>query len=376
MKSFFLFVFFSLGFFLMQKKKKISFKDSLDHKIDLSDWVISANGFIPVPIIITEPALGGIGGLLAAAFVKPKAPYLDSINGKLVKTRAKPTVYGAAGAYTANDTWLVGAFGMGSIKKWRANYRVIAGYGDVNLNFYRDFPKIGERSFEFNIKTIPFSTHLIKQINKSSWYAGVDYLYLKTEITNPNFEFNTQKELKSSISRLGLLVDYDKRDNIFTPNKGFWFNNLIGVSDNIIGSDYDYTLLNSALFAYFPITKNIISGYRVEYQQVFGDAPFYMLPYISMRGIPVMRYQGDVVALAETEWRWDFTSRYSLVGFGGLANAFSDKNDYQDTSWKVSGGMGARYLIARKLQLRMGVDVARGPEEWAYYIVFGTSWTR
>ena len=101
-----------------------------------------------------------------------------------------------------------------------------------------------------------------------------------------------------------------------------------------------------------------------------------MLPYISMRGIPVMRYQGDVVALAETEWRWDFTSRYSLVGFGGLANALSDKNDYQDTSWKVSGGMGARYLIARKLQLRMGVDVARGPEEWAYYIVFGTSWTR
>ena len=153
MKSFFLFVFFSLGFFLMQGQQKISFKDSLDHKIDLSDWVISANGFIPVPIIITEPALGGIGGLLAAAFVKPKAPYLDSINGKLVKTRAKPTVYGAAGAYTANDTWLVGAFGMGSIKKWRANYRVIAGYGDVNLNFYRDFPKIGERSFEFNIKT-------------------------------------------------------------------------------------------------------------------------------------------------------------------------------------------------------------------------------
>ncbi|HWS60401.1 MAG TPA: BamA/TamA family outer membrane protein [Flavobacterium sp.] len=376
MKSIFFFIFFSLGFFLMHGQQKVSFKDSLDHKIDLSDWVISANGFIPVPIIITEPALGGFGGLLAAAFVKPQTPYLDTINGKLVKTRVKPTVYGAAGAYTVNDTWLVGAFGMGAIKKWRANYRVIAGYGDVNLNFYRDFPTIGERSFEFNIKTIPFSAHLIKQINKSSWYAGVDYLFLKTEITNPNFSFNTQKEIESNISRLGLLIDYDKRDNIFTPNKGFWFNNLIGFSDEFIGSDYDYTLLNSALFAYFPISKNIISGYRVEYQQVFGDAPFYMLPYISMRGIPVMRYQGDVVALTETEWRWDFTTRYSLVAFGGLANAFSDQNDYQDTSWKVSGGMGARYLIARKLQLRMGVDVARGPEEWAYYIVFGTSWMR
>lgn len=41
---------------------KISFKDSLDHKLDLSDWVISTKGFIPVPVLITEPALGGLGG--------------------------------------------------------------------------------------------------------------------------------------------------------------------------------------------------------------------------------------------------------------------------------------------------------------------------
>lgn len=79
MKAFFFFIFFSAGAFLMQGQQKISFKDSLDHKIDLSDWVISANGFIPVPIIITEPALGGFGGLLAAAFVKPQTPYLDTI---------------------------------------------------------------------------------------------------------------------------------------------------------------------------------------------------------------------------------------------------------------------------------------------------------
>lgn len=294
----------------------------------------------------------------------------------MIKTRVKPTVYGGAGAYTANDTWFVGGFSMGAIKKWRANYRIIAGFGDVNLNFYRDFPTIGERSFEFNMKTIPFSAHLVKQINRSSWYAGVDYLFLKTEIYNPNFNFNSQKEVNSIISRLGLLVDYDKRDNIFTPDKGFWLNSLIGASEDFLGSDYNYVLINSAAFGYVPISKNITSGFRVEYQQIFGDAPFYMLPYINMRGIPVMRYQGDVIALAETEWRWDFTSRYSLIAFGGVANAFSKKSDFEDSSWKASGGMGARYLIARKLKLRMGIDVARGPEEWAYYIVFGTSWNR
>lgn len=376
MKVFIFFIFFSAGTFLMYGQKNISFKDSLDHKLDLSDWVIKANGFIPVPMLITEPALGDFGGLLAAVFIKPNTPYLDSIDGKQVKTRVKPNIYGGAGAYTANDTWLVGGFTTGAIKKWRVNYRVATGLANVNLNFYRDFPTIGERSFEFNIKTIPFSTHLIKQINRSSWYAGLDYLFLKTELKNTNIDFNTPKEVNSIISRLGLLVDYDKRDNVFTPDKGFFFNSLIGASENFLGSDYNYVLINSAAFAYFPISNNITSGFRVEYQQIFGDAPFYILPYVNMRGIPVMRYQGDIVALAETEWRWDFTGRYSLVVFGGLSNAVSKQSNFQDSSWKAAGGMGARYLIARKLKLRMGIDIARGPEEWAYYIVFGTSWTR
>ena len=360
----------------MQGQKNISFKDSLDHKVDLSDWVIKANGFIPVPILITEPALGGFGGLLAAVFIKPNTPYLDSIDGKLVQTRVKPNIYGGAGGYTANGTWLVGGFATGAIKKWRANYRVATGLANVNLDFYRDFPTIGERSFEFNMKTIPFSAHLIKQINQSSWYAGLDYLYLKTELKNNNVDFNSPKEVNSIISRLGLLVDYDKRDNIFTPNKGFLFNSLIGASEDFLGSDYNYVSINSAAFAYLPISNNITSGFRVEYQQIFGDAPFYMLPYVNMRGIPIMRYQGDIVALAETEWRWDFTGRYSLVAFGGLSTAVPKQSNFHDSSWKAAGGMGARYLIARKLKLRMGIDIARGPEEWAYYIVFGTSWTR
>ncbi|WP_281298399.1 BamA/TamA family outer membrane protein [Flavobacterium limnophilum] len=376
MKSIYFFILFSAGTFLMQGQQKISFKDSLDHKLDLSDWVISAKGFIPVPILITEPALGGGGGLMAAVFIKPNTPYLDSIDGKLVKTRVKPNIYGGAGGYTANGTWLVGGFTTGAIKKWRANYRVATGLANVNLNFYRDFPTIGECSFEFNMKTIPFSAYLIKQINRSSWYAGLDYLFLKTELKNTNIDFNTPKEVNSIISRLGLLVDYDKRDNIFTPNKGFLFNSLIGASEDFLGSDYNYVLINSAAFAYLPISNKITSGFRVEYQQIFGDAPFYMLPYVNMRGVPVMRYQGDIVALAETEWRWDFTGRYSLVAFGGLSTAVSKQSNFQDSSWKAAGGMGARYLIARKLKLRMGIDIARGPEEWAYYIVFGTSWTR
>lgn len=374
-KIFFLTVFCFLST-LVVAQHKISFKDSIDNKIDLSDWVITSKGFIPIPYLITEPALGGIGGALVPVFIKPNTPYLDSINGRIVKSRAKPNLLALGGAYTANGTWFVGGGTAGTIKKWRANYRLFGGYANVNMNFYRTFQNGNEGSVELNIKTVPLYGLFTKQIGLSSWSAGLDYLFLNTTISNPNPLFNTPKEVGSVVSKLGLVFDYDKRDNVFTPDKGFrWKTNIAG-SDEIIGSDYGFTTLSSSAFWYVPISQHLIAGFRAEYQQIWGSPPFYMKPFIVLRGIPIMRYQGNSTALAETEWRWDFTYRHSLVGFGGAGKAVASGDSFQESSWRVSGGGGYRYLLARKLKLRAGIDIARGPEQWAYYIVFGTNWIK
>src|SRR6516164_3493499 len=99
------------------KKKHVSLKDSLDGAFDLSDYVIDANGFIPIPFIITEPALGGIGGALIPIFLKKRPPYVDSIDGKVEETPVAPDITGALGAYTANNTWLTAAFRSGTLIK-------------------------------------------------------------------------------------------------------------------------------------------------------------------------------------------------------------------------------------------------------------------
>ena len=358
------------------QKQKLSFKDSTDQRFDLSDWVLTFNGFIPVPTIITEPALGGFGGGLFAVFVDPNKPYEDSVNGQVVKTRAKPNFYGAGAAVTVNGTWLVGAFAQGVIKPWRANYRLLTAYADVNLRFYKEVPQLGEQSFEFNIRTLPVFGQLIKQFGRSDWYAGLNYLFLKTELSRTNFEFHEPKDIKALISRPGLLIEYDKRDNDFTPNKGLRWNTILATSVEWLGSDYTYSSVNSALYAWVPVSTHIYSGFRAEYQHMWGDAPFYLLPFVNMRGIPVARYQGNSTALVETEWRWDVSSRWSLVGFGGSGKAMQKDDSFQDASWHFAGGAGGRYMIARKLNLRAGVDVARGEESWAYYLVLGSYWVR
>jgi hypothetical protein len=140
MRKALLFFAFSLySVFAFAQKQKVSFKDSLDQKFDLSDWVLTANGFIPIPSIITEPALGGFGGALFGVFVDPNTPYRDTVDGKEIITRAKPNIYAAGGAMTVNGTWVLGAGAGGVIKKWRSNYRIFTGYADVNLEFFREF---------------------------------------------------------------------------------------------------------------------------------------------------------------------------------------------------------------------------------------------
>ncbi|HYV54732.1 MAG TPA: hypothetical protein VE933_09135, partial [Chitinophagaceae bacterium] len=103
-------------------KKHISLKDSVDGKLDLSDYIIDANGFVPIPFIITEPALGGFGIAIIPVFIKKRPPYLDSINGQMVKTPVAPDITGGMGLYTVNGTWGGLAFRSGTLIKSRIKY--------------------------------------------------------------------------------------------------------------------------------------------------------------------------------------------------------------------------------------------------------------
>src|SRR6478609_488891 len=118
------------------------FRDSTDGAFDVSEWVLTAHGFIPIPMLITEPALGGIGGALIPVFISRNDPYVDTVNGKAVIERVKPNLYAMGGAYTANGSWMAFGATAGVLKKWRVHYRLATGYANINLNFYREFPTI------------------------------------------------------------------------------------------------------------------------------------------------------------------------------------------------------------------------------------------
>jgi hypothetical protein len=360
-------------------KKHISLRDSIDGKLDLSDYIIEANGFVPIPMIITEPALGGFGAAIIPVFIRKNPPYLDSINGQLVKTPVAPNITGGIGLYTVNGTWGGLAFRSGTLVKSRIKYIIGGGYIDLNMAFYKTFFQ-DEKKLDFNFKVTPFFLQAIKRIRFSHWYAGFKYLFLHTDVRYKGESvleaLGKPLESKTMISQLGAIIELDNRDNIFTPDRGIKLHVDAVISDNIFGSDYDYGKINYYMYAYAPISKKIVGGLRIDGRQAFGDPPFYMLPYIDMRGIPAERYQGNVDILSEVEMRWDVVPRWSVMAYAGAGKAFDVWDKFADASWAWSYGTGFRYLLAWKFKLKVGIDVAHGPDTWAYYIVFGSNWVK
>ncbi|WP_057938906.1 BamA/TamA family outer membrane protein [Algoriphagus resistens] len=357
------------------EKEKLSmkvFKDSLDGKLDMSDFLINYHGFIPLANIITEPALGGIGVMVTPIFIEPNK-YQEA--GKYTP----PNITAGGVGYSGNKSWGVGAMRIASLPKHHLKYRVGGGYGDVNMDFFRDFPVIGERQFAFNFNTTALFGNVLRQVGQSDLYLGVMYLYLHNKV-KPQFgevqlpDFVDNKALDNNLSSVGVNLQYDKRDNVFTPNKGLYVTSSFRVNAGWTGSDYDYRNWMVSALQYLQLTDKWVSGFRFEGNLQFGHAPFYFEPGVSLRGVPAARYQGDQTYLLETEQRYDLTQRWSLIGFVGAAKALPDKVSFSDADLVYNYGTGFRYLIARKFGVRTGIDVAWSNEDFGWYIVFGSAW--
>ncbi len=363
------------------KKKKISFKDSLDGQFDMSDFLINAHGFIPIPSLITEPALGGIGGGLGAVFIQPKPPKINRAKGAPMI----PTVYGVMGMYTANKSWAIGAGYMGEWDKIGLRYTFGTAYADMNMDFYKNFPELGKDvSQTFNFKTVPLYIYLRKEF-LSYFTGGLKYIFSYTDVglshndTSPYPIFNRlyeKIETKNYNSRLSPALSFDSRDNIFSPRTGFKVDAQVDWANEAIGSDFNYIQASVEGFGYFNPVDFWVSGYRLQWQQMFDDAPFYLLPYVNLRGIPTERYQGNVINVAETEQRFTFYKRWSAVAFAGVAKAYDEYSDFGSSEWLYNYGAGIRYLLARKFNLQMGLDFGFGPDSWGFYVVFGNAWFR
>ncbi len=356
------------------QKPKLNLNDTLDNKLDCSDYLVNLRGFVPVPMIISEPALGNFGGALALVFMTPKKSIKD------ISRFHFPDITGVAGMYTLNNSWGIAALRQGSFPSIRMRYTTVVAYAHLNLDFYREVPSIGEQKFQFKLKPVFVLADVSENIWKNMFFLGTRYLFsnmqLSYDLSAINDSIFNERDYNKNIGTWGLYAEWDNRNSIFTPDHGFRVKAIGSLSRSWTGSNFDFEKFEIFAHAFFQPLKPWVIGLRTESQMVNDGSPFYYYPFLMMRGIPVMRYQGNITLLFETEHRVDITPRWSVVGFAGTGRTFSDSEYLKDNHWHWSGGGGFRYLLARVFKLRVGIDFAGGPGTFAYYVVFGHYWVR
>lgn len=357
-----------------EEKRKLSFKDTLDGKLDASQFLDEYNGFVPIVMPITEPAVG-YGAAGALIFVRRKRDETG------IRKDLNPDIYGAGAMYTENKSYAFGGAYSGhwNEDKIRANF--VAGYGSLNLKYYRTDPDLGELNFGMNVAATFIQADISHRLGKIPLYAGLRYSFAGSRV---KFDIGNDVEIPgvndaffdADFAGLAPLLSFDTRDYIFTPNKGVKADLMYVFNDKAFGGTVVFQRLNLHTIGYTPLSDNLIGGLRIHFQAASDDTPFYALPFIEMRGIPAMRYQGSRVYAIETEERYNFNLRWAAVGFAGVGKGVLPNQSWADskTAWAVGGGF--RYLLARVFNMYGGVDIARGNEDWAIYFTVGTNWNR
>ena len=102
-------------------------------------------------------------------------------------------------------------------------------------------------------------------------------------------------ERDSNVGGMTPSLTYDSRDNIFTPTRGTYVEATAGLFSQAFGGDDEFQRVQLIAMQFIPLHSRLYLGLRGDGAASFGDAPFYLRPFISLRGAPIMRYQGEEV---------------------------------------------------------------------------------
>lgn len=380
-----------LSFSSFSPSYAIEFFDPIDGALDMGEYLAeNAYGFLPVPIVITEPAVG-YGAGFTGIFLhesdeqreKRKTLASQSLDGGA--QLLTPAITAVGGFTTENGTWMGFLAHRRTWDKDSVRYLGGLGYGDINMNFYpKSTPDLLEpvadgQGVEFGMQGGGGIQKLQFRVDDSNVFLGFSQKYYKADMqinSHPLADEIFQKLANTSptISGVGLIAEYDSRNSFLNPTQGYNYTAEFLVYHDDIGSDYDFSSLNVKGINYWELSKDWSFALKGLYKELYSNDQFLpptVFPDIELRGIARNRYQGDQTLSVESQLTWQVTPRWSTNVFTGIGYAASEEDSLFDQDSHYAYGMGFRYLIARRYGLKSGIDFAVSEEDSAIYFQVG-----
>ena len=331
----------------------------------------SSLSVIAIPVPVTNAAIGNGLGLAAGLIYK-----LDA---------GSPASYTGAGAfYTDKHSWAIGAAQKTNFARDRLHVNALAAY----YNFHYDFFGIGEvaGSQGRSVPLLQSGTALIPEalVRVLPHTAiGIRYRYLTASTSvdltavSDNLHLSLpQAQLKITSSGLGPVVEYDSRNDPFSPSEGSYARIEADFAERaLLTNTKSYSSVDGDYNGYRTIGKNSVIAYRASFCQVSNSTPFFDLcsfgSHNDLRGYTPGQYRDKTSFATQIEYRWRFWDPFGLVVFGGVGGVAPSFDEYRFDKLLPSGGGGLRYRASKKYPVNIGVDFAVGKRTTAFYVRIG-----
>ncbi len=177
---------------------------------------------------------------------------------------------------------------------------------------------------------------------------------------------------------VGAALVYDDRHNVLNVRKG-WFGEIgyLGYTPSL-GSDYRFSSVNVEVRAFHPIARNNVLAWQVLGNFMQGDIPFNQLALMGgemmMRGYYQGRYRDKNMLAAQVEYRllpFTFSKRLGATLFAGTATVAPTVSAFRLDRVQFAGGAGLRYLLFKKKDIYIRLDMGLTKEGPGFYFFTG-----
>jgi outer membrane protein assembly factor BamA len=148
------------------------------------------------------------------------------------------------------------------------------------------------------------------------------------------------------LSGAGMIAEYDSRDTSFSPHHGIYGELELVRFGEILGSDFDFFHLDGSAAQYLELTPDLVLAGQGRVATASGDAPFFALPYLKLRGFPGGKYLDDVTWQAQAELRWRVYWRIGVVAFAGVGQVAPNLGEFAHSDVLYSGGAGIPFIAS------------------------------
>ena len=167
------------------------------------------------------------------------------------------------------------------------------------------------------------------------------------------------------VAGLGAVFNFDTRDNIGSPNKGFYYQAKAQFSSELFGASSGFNKFVLDLREYTPVGKNSLLAFQVYLENNFGDVPFQALASYGggnrARGYFFGRYLDKQMYILQTEYRWRFKPRWTANAFALTGEVAKEPEDFFSmNNLKPAFGLGVRYKLFKDKDTWLRFDIGSG----------------